>query len=215
MAYELAEEPAPVRGRSEIAHVLRINRAQIGQRRRIGRVTHLHAELKLFDPLEPIAALRGQPPQLLIERRGERQMLRHLLRADVKRRPQLVQASDMQPLGAQLCRQLAGMGNQFGLRRVASRWIQPVGVAHPAVVDIRHRRELTAVKKAAHENKWRRGDRAAAPVLSEQVMGIESVRRADHLAPLPKMARGRVSAIRDQFIPIRPPILAANYNAQL
>jgi len=48
------------------------------------------------------------------------------------------------------------------------------------------------------------------PVLSEQVKGIESVPRTDYLAPLPKMAKSGVSAVRDQVIPIRPPILAAN-----
>ena len=92
-------------------------------------------------------------------------MLRHFFRADFERRLHPLQAADKQSLRAQLGRQLARMIDQFGLRGFATRRIEPIGVAHAAVVDIGHRRELAAVKKTAHKNKWRRGDRTAVPVL--------------------------------------------------
>src|SRR3984957_6692174 len=80
-----------------------------------------------------------------------------------------------------------------------------------AVVEIGHRRQLAAIKKAAHKDKRRRRDWASAPILCEQIVGIEAVRRADHVAPIPEMARRCVSTLRDKFVPIRASIFTANY----
>src|SRR5579862_65743 len=65
---EIAEEAAAMRRRSKVAHILRVSRAEVRQRRRISRVTDVNTEPQLFNSLEAIAALRGQATHLFIER---------------------------------------------------------------------------------------------------------------------------------------------------
>ena len=141
-------------------------------------------------------------------------MLRHFLRADLQMAAASASCCGCAGAWRAASTPTRAHAQSSRHRRGAPRGIQRVGMAHTAVVEIRHRRKLAAIKKTAHEDKRRRRDRTAAPVLRDQVMRIESVRRTDHLAPLPKMARRRIGTIRDQVVPIRASILATNYNAQ-